>query len=336
MRRRSAARDLIAKFLRLALLSCTALLAFSAVAQTYPTKPVRLVVGFAAGGGTDLVARLVAQRMGQSLGQTFVIENRPGAAGAIAIERVIAAPPDGYTMLMMPATIAVLPAVRSDLPFDIERALAPISLVATGPGILAVHPSVPVRNVKELIALARAKPGVLNYGSSGVGASTHLKAELFKSMAQVNIVMVPYKGTSELAVATASGEVDMSFPSLTAALPLMAARKVKALGVTSATRTALAPGLPTVSETGLPGYEHMGWYGMFAPAGVPPEVITRLNEAIAAAVSAPQMKDVLAKDGFEPKVSTPREFAAFMRREIAQNLKLMRASGVKAAPGSGT
>jgi tripartite-type tricarboxylate transporter receptor subunit TctC len=236
---------------------------------------------------------------------------------------------------MMPATIAVLPAVRSDLPFDVERSLSPVSLLATGPGILAVHPSVPVRNAKELIALARAKPGVLNYGSSGVGASTHLKAELFKSMAKLNIVMVPYKGTSELAVATASGEVDMSFPSLTSALPLMAARKVKALGVTSATRTPLAPELPTVSETGLPGYEHMGWYGMFAPAGVSGEVIARLNGAIAAAVNAPGMKEVLAKDGFEPKTSTPEQFAAFMRREIAQNLKLIKASGVKPAAGPG-
>ena len=219
--------------------------------------------------------------------------------------------------------------MRADLPYDIERALAPISLVATGPGILAVHPSVPVRNARELIALARAKPGVLNYGSSGVGASTHLKAELFKTMAKVSIVMVPYKGTAELAVATASGEVDLSFPSLTAALPMMGAKKIKALGVTSAKRTLLAPELPTVSETGLPGYEHMGWYGMFAPAAVPKDIVARLNAAVANAMNAPEMKDVLAKDGFEPKVSSPQQFAAFMRVEIAQNAKLIQASGVR-------
>lgn len=300
-----------------------------AAAQTYPAKPVRLVVGFAAGGGTDLVARIVAQKMAQGLGQNVIVENRGGAAGAIAIERVAGSPPDGYTILMMPATVAVLPAVRADLPFDIERALAPVSLVATGPGILAVHPSVPVRNAKELIALARAKPGVLNYGSSGVGSSTHLKAELFRTMAKVSIVMVPYKGTAELAVATASGEVDMTFPSLTAALPLMGAKKIRALGVTSAKRTQLAPELPTVAETGLPGYEHMGWYGMFAPAAVPKEIVARLNAAVAGAMNAPEMKEVLAKDGFEPKVSSPGEFAAFLRAEIAQNVKLIKAGGVR-------
>ncbi len=300
-----------------------------APAQTYPAKPVRLVVGFAAGGGTDIVARIVAQKMSASLGQPVIVENRGGAAGAIAIERVVGSPPDGYTLLMMAATIAVLPAMRSDLPYDIEKALAPVSLVATGPGVLAVHPSVPVKNVKELIALARAKPGVLNYASSGAGSSTHLKAELFKSMAKVNIVNVPYKGTSELAIATASGEVDMSFPSLTAAMPLMAARKIKVLAVTSGKRTPLAPELPTVSETGLPGYEHMGWYGMFAPGAVPREIVARVNASVAGAMSAPDMKAVLAKDGFEPKVNTPEQFATFMRSEIAQNAKLIRISGAK-------
>ena len=298
--------------------------------SAYPSKPVRLVVGFAAGGGTDLVARIVAQKLSLSLGQNVIVENRGGAAGTLAIERVVASAPDGYTLLMMAATIAVLPAMRADLPYDIERALAPVSLVATGPGVLAVHPSVPVRNVKELITLARAKPGMLNYASSGAGSSTHLKAELFKSMAKVNIVNVPYKGTSELAIATAAGEVDMSFPSLTAAMPLMGVRKIKVLAVTSAVRTLLAPELPTVSETGLPGYEHMGWYGMFAPGAVSKDIINRVNAAIASAMNAPEMKSMLAKDGFEPKVNSPEQFAVFMRNEIAQNVKLIKVSGAKA------
>ena len=308
---------------------CVACWSPEAPTQAYPAKPVRLIVGFAAGGGTDIVARIVAQKMSQSLGQNVIVENRGGAAGAIAIERVITSPPDGYTLLMMAATIAVLPAMRSDLSYDIEKALAPVSLVATGPGVLAVHPSVPARNVRELIALARSRPGTLNYASSGAGSSTHLKAELFKTMAKVEIVNVPYKGTSELAIATASGEVDMSFPSLTAALPMMAAKKVRVLAVTSAKRTPLAPELPTVAETGLPGYEHMGWYGMFAPGAVPRDIVGRINAAVANAMSAPDMKAVLAKDGFEPKVNSPEQFAAFMHSEIVQNAKLIRASGAK-------
>lgn len=298
-------------------------------AQSYPTKPVRMVVGFVAGGATDVAARAVAQRLSQSLGQGVVVENRGGAAGAIAIERVVTSPPDGYSLLLMPATIAVLPVMRSNLPFDIVRDLVPISLVASGPGVLVVHPNVPVRNVKDLISLARAKPGVLNFASSGVGASTHLKGELFKSMAKVNIVHVPYKGSAELVIATASGQVDLSFPSLTAALPLMNAGRLKVLAVTSAKRASMAPDLPTIAESGLPGYDHTSWYGVFAPAGVPREIIARLNSAIAKAMNARDIREMLARDGLEPLVNTSEAFAALVRTEIAQNAKLIKASGAK-------
>lgn len=319
-------------FLRFFMLvvACAGLFAEGPRAQGYPSKPIRMIVGFVAGGATDVSARLVAQKMSQRLGQNVIVDNRGGASGTIAIEAVVASPADGYTLLLMPSTIAVLPAMRTNLSYNLERDLTPISLVASGPGVLVVNPSVPARSIKELIALARSHAGKLNYASSGVGASTHLKGELFKAMAKVNIVHVPYKGSAELVIATASGEVDMSFPSLTAALPLIGSKKIIVLAVTSERRTALMPSLPTISESGLPGYDHTSWYGIFAPGGLPKDILARLNSVIVESVNGADLKEALNHAGLETRTATSVEFAALLKREIAQNVQLIKASGAKA------
>lgn len=312
------------------IVACANLLVFDSLAQSYPVKPIRLLVGFPPGGGLDVTARLIAPKLSENLGQPVVVENRTGAGGSIAAEWVARSRADGYTLLLMAAAITVQPALRLKLPYDLERDFAPVSLVASGAFVLVVHPSVPARNVRELIALARSQPGKLNFGSSGVGGATHLANELFNWMAKVNIVHVPYKGGAEVAVAIAAGEVDMSFPSVTTALPLLEAGKLRALAVTSAKRASLMPSVPTLDESGLPGYDRSSWYGVLAPAGVPKDVIARLNAAIAKVVNTLEMKESLNRQGFEPQTSTSEQFAALIRREIAQNAKLVKLAGLKA------
>jgi len=295
----------------------------AACAQGYPVKPVRLVAGFAAGGSTDLSARLLAQRLTEYLGQQVIVENRTGAGTAIANALVAKSPADGYTLLVLPASAAGLSAVRKDLPYDLERDFTPISRVATTTYVLMVHPSLPVKNAQDLIALARKHPGQLSHGSEGFGASGHLCAALFKTMARIDILHVPYKGGSESSIATASGQVAMAFPSLTAALPMYDAGRVKLLAVTSAKRSILKPDISTLAESGLPGYDRSVWNGVAGPANLPQEITMRLHSAIAKALASAEMKDGLRKLGLEPVGSTPEEFAAFIRTELAQNIKLM-------------
>lgn len=303
--------------------------AFDASAQSYPVKPIRIVVGFAAGGATDATARTVGQKLSEQLGQPVTVENRTGASGSIATERVAKSPPDGYTLLMMGAAETILPALRARLPYDLEHDLAPVSLITIAPYILVIHPSVPARNVKELVALARSQPGKLSYGSAGVGGSAHLAAELFNLTAKVKLVHVPYKGNAEAAIATSAGEVELSFPGVTGALPLLAAGKLRPLAVTSAKRASFLPSIPTLDESGLRGYDFPTWYGVLAPASVPKEVITRLNEVIGKTVNTPEMRQVLNKQGLEVKTSTPEEFAAFIHGEIAKNARLVKLIGIK-------
>jgi tripartite-type tricarboxylate transporter receptor subunit TctC len=298
-----------------------------APAQSYPNKPVRIMVGFAAGGGTDVTARLVAQKISSQLGQSVVVENRPGASGAIAAENVARSPADGYTLLMVASTTFINSVLRSQ---DLERDLTPVSLVTIAPLVLVVHPSVPVRDVKELIALARTRPGKLNYGSDGVGGTTHLAGELFNLMAEVKLVHVPYKGAGESVVATASGQVDINFPSAPAALPLLGAGKFRALAVTSAKRSSLLPSIPTLDESGLTGYDVPTWYGMLAPAAVPKDIIAQLNAAIIKVVNTPEMKEAINKQGMEPQTNSPEQFTAFMRRQSGQIAKLVELAGMKA------
>ena len=298
-------------------------------AQNYPASPLRIVVGFAAGSGADVTARLLSQELSEHFGQAVVVDNRPGGAGAAAAELVARSPKDGYTMLLVTASDTILPALRNNLPYDLERDLAPVSLVATGMYVLVVHPSLPARTVKELIALARLKPGRLSYGTSGIGSSSHLAGALFSFMAQVNIVPVPYKSATAGANATAAGEIEMNFPSVPGALPLLAAGRVIALAVTGAKRTMQLPSVPTLNEAGLPGYDRTTWHGISVPAGTPQGVIARLNAAVAAAVGTARMIELFLKQGIEAQKSTPDELAAYIHGEIAQSASLVRRSGAK-------
>ena len=308
---------------------CTLMMAAEATAQSYPAKPIRLVLGYGTGGAVDFTARLVGQKLAEYLGQSVIVENRPGASTAIATERVAASPPDGYTLLLMPTSAVVQSALRSNLPYNIERDLAPISLVSTGPYLLVVHPSVPARTTRELMALARAQPGKVSYGSAGIGSANHLAGELFNLQAGTKIFHVPYKGTGEAAIATVSGEIPLSIISVAGALPLMEAGKVRALAVTSTKRTPLLPKVPSVGESGLPGYEYIVWYGMLAPSGVPADIIGRLHAVIVKAISNAETKDALNKQGFEPQTNTPEQFAALIKRDLVQNARLIQLAGLK-------
>jgi tripartite-type tricarboxylate transporter receptor subunit TctC len=300
-----------------------------AQSPSYPAKQVKIMVGFAAGGAADVTARLLAPRLSEALGQQIVIENRGGSGGMLATDNVAKSAPDGYTLLLTSAADTVQPAVRRKLPYDLERDFAPVTRLVYGPWFLVVHPSVPAHNVKELIALARAQPGKLNYASSGVGSSAHMVSELVGSIAQVKITHVAYRGISDGVTATASGEVDMVFASIPAATPLFTARRVRVLGVTTGKRTPLAPHMPTLNESGLPGFDRSGWYGVLVPAGVPREIVTRLNSAMLKIANTPEMREAYMKQGLDPAPTSPEEFAAFMRNEIAQNLKLVKAAGIK-------
>ncbi len=322
---RKSERNLLA-----GIVACASFFAFDSLAQSYPVKPIRMIVGFAAGGATDATARMVAQKLSEHLSQPVVVENRTGAGGSIATERVATSPADGYTLLLMPASGPIDSVLRPKLPYDLTRDFAPVSLVVIGPYMLVIHPSVPARNVKELTALAWSQPGKLSYGSAGVGSSAHFANALFNSMAKLNIVHVPYKGGAESVIANAAGEVDLNFASINTVLPLLEAGKLRPLAVTSARRSSLMPLIPTLDESGLPGYDRVGWWGVLAPAGAPKDIIAQLNAIIAKAVSTSEMKKSLNKLGFEPQTSTPEQFAALIRNEIAQNARLIKTAGVKA------
>ena len=311
------------------IVACAGLSAFDSLAQNYPVKPIRILVGFTTGAAPDVIARMIGPIISENLGQPVIVDNRGGAGGSIATEAVAKSPADGYTLLMMAVADTLQPALRSKLPYDLERDFAPVSMVVTGMSVVTIHPSVPARNVKEVIALARAHPGILNYGSSGIGSSSHLMGELFNLMAGVKIAHVPYKGSMESAIATAGGQIEISFPSIAAVGPLLDAGKLRAIAVTSAKRASLMPSLPTVSESGLPGYDRRSWFGVIAPAGVSKEIIARLNAALGRVVNTPEIKASLGKQGLEPQTGTPEEFAAYIRSQIADNAKLIKLSGAK-------
>jgi tripartite-type tricarboxylate transporter receptor subunit TctC len=302
----------------------------SAWAQEYPGKPVRIIVGFAPGGGTDVTARMLAQKMSDGIGQPVLVENRTGAAGAISVQRVATSPPDGYTLLMMSSSSILQAALTARPQFDIERDLAPVSVVTIGPFVLVVHPSVPVPGVKELVAFARARPGRLEYGSSGVGGTSHLAGELFNLMAKTRLVHVPYKGGAESVVAAASGEVAICFASVTSALPLLRANRLKSLAVTTLVRVSLLPEVPTLDESGLRGYDHSTWFSLLAPAGTPKPAIARLNSELVKAVGAQDVQSALRKTGLEPFSTTPEQMASMIRAEIEKNARLIALAGLKA------
>jgi len=301
--------------------------AFDSAAQNYPSKPIRISVGFPVGVANDTGARLLAQKLTEFTGQNVIVENRPGAAGQLATERFVQLPPDGYNLMMMTSAEAIRPAMRAKLPYDAKRDLAAVTLVGVAPYVLLVHPSVPARNVKELIALAAARPGSLTYGSTGVGSTSHLAGEIFNAMAKIKTVMVSYKGSTDSAIATASGQIDSSFSSITAVLPLLDSGRVRSLAVTGTKRSPLMPSTPTISESALPGYDCVTWFGVVAPAGTPKEILERLSGLIAKA--APDIAAQMSKQGLDVQTSTPEQFGAMIRREIDQNVKLIKAAGIK-------
>jgi tripartite-type tricarboxylate transporter receptor subunit TctC len=295
----------------------------------YPVRPVRIIVPQSAGGSTDLVARAVAQRLGEALKENVVVENRPGAGSLHGTEAVAKSPPDGHTLLVVAASFTINPSLRRNLPFDPVRDFAPVSQLVTLPHILVVHPSLPVKSVKELIALAKAKPGELNFGSSGIATSTHLAAELFMHHAGVKMLNVPYKGGAPGMTALLSGEVHLYFATISTALPHIKAGKLRPLGVTSAKRSTAAPEYPTIAQAGVSGYQHQSWVGMLAPAKTPRPVVTRLNSEVVKIVQAPDMKALLLREGLEAAGDTSEEFEKDIKDEIAKWQKLTRAAGIK-------
>jgi tripartite-type tricarboxylate transporter receptor subunit TctC len=305
-------------------------LALPASAQQYPARAIRLVVGFPAGGPTDIVARQMAPKMAEGLGQQVIVDNRGGAGGMLATEQVAKAAPDGYTIIMGTiGGVAVAMSLNPNRGYDTLRDLAPITQSVTVTSILVTHPSVPAKNVKELLALARAKPGSLNYGSSGNGTITHLAGELLKYMGRVSITHLPYKGGSPALIALVSGEVDLSYENSLIITPHIKSGKVKGLAVTSAKRSALLPELPTIAET-LPGYSASGWYGLLAPAATPRSIIARLHTEAVKALRAADIVERLSSQGAEPVGNTPEEFTALVRSEITKWANLVKVADMRA------
>lgn len=307
-----------------------AAVAGGALADVYPSKPVRIVVPFPAGGTTDILAREVAQRLTQTLGQSFVVDNRPGAGGNIGAELVAKSPADGYTFLMgTVGTHAINASLYAKMPYDHVRDFAPVILVAGVPNVLEVNPAVPVSSVQELIAYAKANPGKLNFASSGSGTSIHLAGELFKVMTGVSMSHVPYKGSAPALADLAGGQVQLMFDNLPSSLQLIKAGKLRPLAVTSAQRSAALPDLPTVAEAGLPGFEATSWFGLLAPAGTPPEVIAKVNAEVAKWLASPEAKDKLASQGAIPAGGSSDDFARHIAAETAKWQKVVKASGAK-------
>ncbi|MBC7781047.1 MAG: tripartite tricarboxylate transporter substrate binding protein [Proteobacteria bacterium] len=309
----------------LVLFCCTA-----AAQPSYPAKPLRWVVPFAPGGGGDIVIRAVGQRLSESLGQPVLIENRSGAGGNVGTDAVAKAAPDGYTILMANvAPMAINVTLYGKLPYDPVRDFAPITLLATFPNVLVLHPSVPAKTVTQLTALARAKPGQLSYASAGNGSTTHLAAELFATMAKLDMVHVPYKGGGPALADLLGGHVSLYFGSLPAALPHMRTARVRALAITSASRSRATPELPTMAESGFPGYEADTWIGAVAPAGTPSPVVSRLNNELVRILANADMQQFLLNNGAEPVTNTPDQFATYIRTEIVKWAKVIKASGAR-------
>lgn len=297
-------------------------------ARGYPTKPIRFVVPFAPGAGTDIVARIIGGRLAERWGQPVVIDNRPGAGGTVGAAIAARSPPDGYTLVMgSVASIGTAKGLRRNLPYDPVKDFAPVTQAVRSPSILLVHPSVPAKSVKELIALAKSKPGALNYASSGPGSPGHLNMELFKTLAGVDMVHVPYKELGTMVTDLIGGRTQVTMGSLIALLPHVKAGKLRALAVTGSTRSPVLPDLAAVMEAGLPGYEAYGWFGVLAPARTPKEIVAKLNAEMVRILRTPEVRDQLTSQGSEVVANTPDEFAAFIRKEVAKWTKVIRDSG---------
>lgn len=309
--------------------SPTATLAQSTAKTAYPVKPVRMVVAYPAGGPTDILARALTQKLTASFNQQFVVDNRPGVAGLLGAEQVAKSPADGYTLLAVPATHAVNPSIYAKMPYDTLRDFTHVALLAEAAFILVAHPSLPVKNVKELAALARARPGQLNYGATSLSGLPNLAGELFNQINNVKLVGIPYKGGAPATVDVVAGHIQLMFNSILTAMPHVRSGRLRALGVTSRKRTSAAPEVPTIAEQGMPGFEVSGWYGVLAPAGLPADIVTRLNAEANRAMSDPAVIKRLAGDGADAASATPEEFAARVKNEIEKWGKVVRAAGIK-------
>jgi tripartite-type tricarboxylate transporter receptor subunit TctC len=299
-----------------------------ASAQTYPAKPIRMLIGFSAGGGADFVARAVSPRLVETLGQQIIIDNRPGANGLIAAELASKSPADGYTLLVAPGNYAFAPALDSKWTLDMTSAFAPVSMVAETPLLVVVHPSVPATNMQQLIALARANPGKLSYASGGIGGSAHLAMELFRTLTNVDAVHVPYKGTGGAIADLVSGQVPLCFCTLPSVLPHVKSKRLRALAVTTSRRWNAVPSVPTVAESGVPGFEVSQWYGLLAPAATPAPVLDRLNAELATALRNADVRSRLQSDGAEPVHSSREAFGSFFKAEIAKWAGVVRKAGI--------
>ena len=306
------------------------LLSSATLAQTYPTKPVRVVVSFPPGAGVDIVARTVMPKLADALGQQFIIDNRAGASGNLGSEVAAHAPPDGYTLLFTPASVATSQALYTKLNYSLTRDLEPISMVAAAAFVLVVHPSLPVKSVKELIAMARAKPGQLLYASTGNGGSPHLATEMFKQQAKIDITHIPSKGTPPAVTDLIAGQVSMMFANTLSVLPYVNSGRLRALAISSAKRSAAAPAIPTIAENGMPGFDSVTWFGVLAPTGTPRDIINRLSTELRRIAQTKAVAEQLIAQGADPIGSTAEEFGARIKSDIAKWTVIINAAGIKA------
>ena len=298
-------------------------------AQDYPTRPVRFVVPYVPGGGVDFVGRTIAQKLSESWGQQVIVDNRPGGGTNIDSELVARSAPDGYTLLVGGVPNTANAALYKKLAYDVVKDFSPVILLDTAPNVLAVHPSVPAKSVRELIALAKTRRGALTYASAGIGSSNHLSGELFRTMAGVDIVHIPYKGGSAAVTDLIAGHISMYFGTTPSTMPHVRTGRLRALGVTTAKRTPAAPGVPTIAESGLPGFEQSAWHGLLAPAGTPEVIITKLHAEVVRALRSPDVAERFAAQGIDVIGSSPAEFAAFIKQDLAKYEKLVKTAGIR-------
>ena len=297
--------------------------------QDFPSKPIRVLVGVAPGGATDILARVIGTKMGENLRQQVIVENRPGANHIIGGQLTQKSPPDGYTIQVVPEGWVINASMYAKLPFDPVRDFTAIAMLALVPNVLVIHPSIPARSVRQFVALARARPGQMNYGTSSFGAPSHMSAELLKVLTRVEYTHVPYKGQSLALNALLGGQIDFAFPSIPASVGFIRAGKLIALGVTTAQRATALPDVPTIDEAGVRGYEVAGWYGVIGPAGMPQPVVARLNREINAILNVPETREQLSSQGADPRTGTPEMFAAAMANDVKKWQKVVTAAGIK-------
>jgi len=302
-------------------------------ADTYPARPVRMIVPYAPGGNADIQARYMAERLTEALGKQVVVDNRAGANGMIGMELAARSPADGYTILLVASGFAVNPGLFPKMAYDTVKDFQPISLVGETPLLFVANPAVAANSVREVLALARKRPGQLNFGSSGNGSPAHLAGALLETMAGIKLVHVPYKGTASVNIDVMSGQIQLAFPSITSVLPHVKSGKLKAFAISVASRSALAPDIPTMAEAGVPGYETSIWNGLLAPAGTPRPIVNRLNQAVVQTLKSPQARERYANVGAEIRYNSPDEFQAFVRSEITKWAKVIRAAGIRMEQG---